>query len=51
MDRGLKLGSFQSIKEKLDALARQEKFRKELNAQKAAIDNKKMADIEAKKKD
>ena len=38
-------------KEKLDALARQEKFRKELNAQKTAIDNKKMADIEAKKKD
>lgn len=40
-----------ALKEKQDALARQEKFRRELNAQKAAIDSKKIADLESKKKD
>lgn len=38
-------------KEKQDALSRKEKFRQELNAQKAAIEYKRMADEEAKKKD
>lgn len=37
--------------EKEDALARKEKFKRELNAQKAAIDSKKMADQESKRKD
>lgn len=37
--------------EKEDALARKEKFKRELNAQKAAIDSKKIADQESKKKD